>query len=285
MSLTAQELADLVSGTLIGPPGRAVRAAGPIHEAGPDHVSFLEHERNLPHLKTCKAGVLVVPPGVADRLADAGFTLIEARDPLLAFVAIVQKIQGTPPAPAEGVSPLASVHPTATLAPGCCVLPFAAVGPDTVLGPRCVVHPGAVIGAGCTLGADVVIHPNAVLYDRTKLGDRVTVHAGAVLGSDGFGYRFQGGRHVKVPQLGWVEIGDDVEVGAGATVDRGTFGPTTIGAGTKIDNLVQIGHNCRVGRHNLIVSQVGMAGSCTTGDYVVLAGQVGVADHLTIGAG
>jgi UDP-3-O-[3-hydroxymyristoyl] glucosamine N-acyltransferase len=129
----------------------------------------------------------------------------------------------------------------------------------------------------------VTLYPGAVLYDGTVLGDRVVVHAHAVLGADGFGYRFQDGRHVKVPQLGHVEVGDDVEIGAGTTIDRGTFQATRIGAGTKIDNLVQIGHNCRIGRHNVLVSQVGIAGSCTSGDYVVLAGQVGVADHIHLG--
>jgi UDP-3-O-[3-hydroxymyristoyl] glucosamine N-acyltransferase len=122
-----------------------------------------------------------------------------------------------------------------------------------------------------------------VLYDGVILGDRVIVHANSVLGADGFGYRLEKGRHVKVPQLGWVEVGDDVEIGAGTTIDRGAIGPTCVGAGTKIDNLVQIGHNNQLGKHNLIVSQAGLAGSCTTGDYVVLAGQAGIADHVNIG--
>jgi UDP-3-O-[3-hydroxymyristoyl] glucosamine N-acyltransferase len=122
-----------------------------------------------------------------------------------------------------------------------------------------------------------------VVYDDCVLGDRVVVHANAVIGADGFGYRTQDGRHVKVPQLGWVEVEDDVEIGAGATVDRGTFGATRIGAGTKIDNLVMVGHNCQIGRHNILAAQAGVAGSCTTGDYVVMAGQVGVADHVHIG--
>ena len=122
-----------------------------------------------------------------------------------------------------------------------------------------------------------------VLYDDCVLGDRVVVHACAVIGADGFGYRAQKGQHIKVPQLGWVEIEEDVEIGACSTIDRGTFGPTRIGAGTKIDNLVMIGHNCQIGRHNVLCGQVGIAGSCTTGDHVVMAGQVGVADHVTVG--
>ena len=150
------------------------------------------------------------------------------------------------------------------------------VGEGSVLGARCRLHSGVVVGRNCRLGDDVVLHPHVVLYDGTILGNRVIVHANAVLGADGFGYRFQGGRHVKMPQFGSVEIGDDVEIGAGTTIDRGTFQATRIGAGTKIDNLVQIGHNCQIGKHNLFVSQVGIAGSCSTGDYVVMAGQVGV---------
>src|SRR5204862_5130966 len=145
--------------------------------------------------------------------------------------------------------------------------------------------PGAVVGRDCRLGDDVTLYPNAVLYDGTVLGDRVIVHGNAVLGADGFGYRFHDGRHVKVPQLGHVEVGDDVEIGACTTIDRGTFQATRIGAGTKIDNLVQVGHNCQIGQHNILVSQVGIAGSTTTGNYVVMAGQVGVADHLHIGDG
>ena len=130
---------------------------------------------------------------------------------------------------------------------------------------------------------DSLLCPRVVLYDDCILGDRVVIHANSVIGADGFGYRFQGGRHVKVPQLGWVEIEDDVEIGACSTIDRGTFGPTRIGAGTKIDNLVQVAHNCRIGQHNIIAAQAGLAGSASTGDYVVLAGQAGVVGHIHIG--
>jgi UDP-3-O-[3-hydroxymyristoyl] glucosamine N-acyltransferase len=163
------------------------------------------------------------------------------------------------------------------------ILPFASVGEGSSIGPRCRIHSGAVIGRFCQLGEEVVLHPNVVLYDGTVLGNRVVIHANAVIGADGFGYRFQNGCHVKVPQLGHVEIGDDVEVGACTTIDRGTFQATRVGRGTKIDNLVQVGHNCRIGNHNLFVSQMGIAGSSTTGDYVVVAGQVGIVDHVHIG--
>jgi UDP-3-O-[3-hydroxymyristoyl] glucosamine N-acyltransferase len=152
-----------------------------------------------------------------------------------------------------------------------------------VLGARCRIHAHAVIGRYCRLRDDVTVYPGAVLYDGTTLGDRVIIHANAVLGADGFGYRLQNGRHVKVPQLGGVALGNDVEIGACTTIDRGTFQTTQVGDGSKLDNMVQVGHNCRIGKHNLVVSQVGLAGSCTTGDYVVLAGQVGIVDHVHIG--
>src|SRR5262249_16361727 len=184
-----------------------------------------------------------------------------------------------------GIDPRACVEPPARVGPDPSILPLASVGAGTVIGARCRIAAGAVIGRNCRLGDDVTVFANAVLYDDTVLGHRVIIHGNAVLGADGFGYRFQDGRHVKVPQLGFVEIGDDVEVGAGSTIDRGTFQATRGGAGTKIDNLVQVGHNCQVGRHNLFVAQVGMAGSSSTGDYVVIAGQVGVVGHVHIGTG
>jgi UDP-3-O-[3-hydroxymyristoyl] glucosamine N-acyltransferase len=157
------------------------------------------------------------------------------------------------------------------------------VGDDAVIGPGSTIHSGARVMAGCRLGTNVTVHPNAVLYERTVVGDRSTIHAGVVLGCHGFGYRVFEGSNLPSAQLGWVEVGADCEIGACSTVDRGTYGPTIIGEGTKIDNLVMIAHNCRIGRHNMICSQVGVAGSTSTGDYVVMAGQVGVRDHVHIG--
>ncbi len=288
MQVTVSDLAALVQGRVHGPADRALQAARALHEAGPGDVSFVENERGIRHLRGCRAGALVIPSALAgrlDELASGGehaFAFIEVSDPLVAFVAIVRHLHGEPGAPPPGLSAQAVIHPTARLGPDCTVMPFAVVAEGAVLGARCRLYPGAYVGPNCRLGDDVVLHPHAVLYDRTVLGNRVVVHAGAVLGADGFGYRFLGGEHVKVPQLGNVEVEDDVEVGACTTIDRGTFQSTRIGRGSKIDNLVMIAHNCRIGRHNLLVGQVGIAGSCTTGDYVVMAGQVGIADHVTI---
>jgi UDP-3-O-[3-hydroxymyristoyl] glucosamine N-acyltransferase len=283
--VTVGELAELVGGKVHGDSSLTVCAARAIHEAGPDDVTFVESERNARFLRDCRAGVAVVPPALAARRAELGaepLTVIAVDDPLGAFVAVVRRLHGLPERPPHGIDPLAFVHPTARVGPDASIYPFAAVGEGSTLGARCQVHSGAVIGRNCRLGDDVVLYPHAVLYDGTVLGDRVILHAHAVIGADGFGYRFQDGRHVKVPQLGCVEVGDDVEVGAATTIDRGTFQATRIGAGTKIDNLVMVGHNCTIGRHNLLVGQAGIAGSCTTGDYVVLAGQAGVADHIHI---
>jgi UDP-3-O-[3-hydroxymyristoyl] glucosamine N-acyltransferase len=209
-----------------------------------------------------------------------GRPIIRVADPLMAFARIVQNLRGRPTADTHTVDPTAHVHPTAKLCSGVTVGPFVAVGEGSEVGANSTLHAGAVIGRGCRLGEGVVLHPRVVLYDDCIIGDRVVIHGGAVIGADGFGYRFQGGRHVKVPQLGWVEIESDVEIGAGTTIDRGTFGPTRIGAGTKIDNLVMIAHNCQIGRHNVIAAQVGIAGSTSSGDYVVIAGQAGIADHI-----
>ena len=163
------------------------------------------------------------------------------------------------------------------------IYPFAYVGDGAVIGDGTTLHPGAVIGDGCKLGRDCIIHPNAVLYQNVILGDRVEIHAGSVLGGDGFGYRQVDGRHVKIPHSGRLEVDNDVEVGANCTIDRATFETTRIGEGTKIDNLVMIGHNNQIGRHNLLCGQVGISGSCKTGDYVVMAGQAGIKDKTQIG--
>lgn len=279
--MTLAQLAELVQGQLHGDGSLVIKGARPLLEAGPADITFVENEkyaRQLPRSKAAAAVVHQLVPSCA-------LAQIITPDPLAAFAVIVQHLRGHKDKRPARLDPRAAIHPTARIGPGCTVLPFAFVGEGSVLGARCLIHSQVSIGRNCRIGDDVVLHPGVVLYDGTVLGNRVIVHANSVLGADGFGYRFQGGRHEKVPQLGHVEIGDDVEIGACSTIDRGTFESTQIGPGTKIDNLVQVAHNCRIGQHNLLVSQVGIAGSTTTGDYVVIAGQVGVAEHLHIGTG
>jgi UDP-3-O-[3-hydroxymyristoyl] glucosamine N-acyltransferase len=219
------------------------------------------------------------------RAVPNGKPLIRVADPLMAFARIVQRLHGNDVPADAGIHPSASIHPSARLAADVVVEPFVVVGRNSVIGKGSHLRAGVVVGANCRLGDEVRLHPHVVLYDNTIVGNRVIIHANCVIGADGFGYRCRDGRHEKVPQLGHVEIGDDVEIGACSTIDRGTFGATRIGAGTKIDNLVQIAHNCRIGRHNLFVSQSGIAGSSSTGESVIVAGQAGIVDHVNIGAG
>jgi UDP-3-O-[3-hydroxymyristoyl] glucosamine N-acyltransferase len=288
---TIEQLAALVEGTVHGDGKRCIRAARPLRVAGPGDISFVENERHLRDLKTCPAHALVLPPGLArkrEQLETASQeppTIIEVEEPLSAFIVIACRLHARPEVPPQGIAAQAVVHPSVQIGPDPTILPFAVVGEGTIIGARCRIHPHVVIGRDCQLGDDVVLHPGVVLYDGTILGNRIIVHANTVLGADGYSYRFQEGKHVKVPQLGWVEIGDDVEIGALSAADRGTFQGTTVGAGTKIDNFVQVGHNGTIGQHNLLASQVGLAGSVSTGNYVVLGGQVGVADHLHLGDG
>jgi UDP-3-O-[3-hydroxymyristoyl] glucosamine N-acyltransferase len=279
VSVTLRQLAELVQGELCGDGDLVLHAARPLNEAQPGDITFIEKPKQAQQLHDSRASAVVVPPTVATN----GLPAIRVADPLTAFAAIFRHLHGRTEAAPPGIDPRSDIHPGAQLGAGVGIGPFASVGEGSVVGPRCRLHGGFVVGRFCRLGEDVVLYPNVVLYDGTVLGNRVVIHANSVIGADGFGYRFQNGCHVKVPQLGHVEIGDDVEVGACTTIDRGTFQATRVGQGTKIDNLVQVAHNCRIGNHNLFVSQMGIAGSSTTGDYVVVAGQVGIVDHVHIG--
>jgi UDP-3-O-[3-hydroxymyristoyl] glucosamine N-acyltransferase len=279
VSVTVRQLAELVHGHVHGDGELVITAARPLTEAQPGDITFIENEKHASQLEQCRASAVVVPLSVSA----TGLAHIRVADPLAAFVAIVRHLHGRAEPTPVGIDPRASIHATARVGSDSNLFPFAVIGEGSVLGARCQIHSGAVVGRYCRLADDVVLHPNVVLYDGTVLGNRVIVHANSVIGADGFGYRLQQGRHTKVPQLGHVEIGDDVEVGACTTIDRGTFQATRVGEGTKIDNLVQVAHNCQIGRHNLFVSQMGIAGSSSTGDYVVIAGQVGITDHVHIG--
>ncbi|HUR54784.1 MAG TPA: UDP-3-O-(3-hydroxymyristoyl)glucosamine N-acyltransferase [Gemmataceae bacterium] len=279
MTLTVRQLAERVRGEVLGDADLPIFHARTLGEAGPGDITFVADSKHLAEWHTSRASAAVVPTSVPVN----GRPIIRVTDPIMAFAQIVRDFRHRPDDAEAAIDPTAHVHPTARLAAGVTVGPFVVVGEGTEVGANSVLHAGAVVGRFCKLGADVTLFPHVVLYDDCALGNRVVIHANSVIGADGFGYRLADGRHVKVPQLGSVEIEDDVEIGACTTIDRGTFGPTRIGAGTKIDNQVQIGHNCQIGKHNVLVSQVGISGSVTTGDYVVMGGQVGLADHVTIG--
>jgi UDP-3-O-[3-hydroxymyristoyl] glucosamine N-acyltransferase len=281
LSLTVNELAALVQGIVHGDGNVIIKAAKPLTEAESGDITFVIGQKYASKLQGSRASAAVVPENTPQN----AIPLIHVKDPLDAFIVIVRHLRGEVSSKPHGVDLRAFVHPTATVGADPSIFPFASVGEGTTIGARCCLHAGAVVGRNCKLGDDVTLFPSAVVYDNCILGNRVMIHANAVIGADGFGFRLHQGKHVKVPQVGRVEIGDDVEIGACTTIDRATFEATRIGEGTKIDNLVQVAHNCQIGKHNLLISQMGIAGSSSTGDYVVIAGQVGITDHVHIGQG
>ena len=280
MAITLAELATKVGGTLVGgAPTHPVLGAATLETAAAGDVTLVDAGDKLHLLAKSRAGAAIVPAGTGllDRPS------IEVADVHAAFAAAITTFRPSRCEPRTGMSPQAAVDPTARLAADAEVHPFATIGADVEISAGATIHSGARIMAGCRIGAGSIVFPNAVLYENTVVGARCIIHANAVLGAYGFGYKPGPEGYTISAQLGWVELADDVEIGAATTIDRGTYGPTVIGAGTKIDNLVMIAHNCRLGRHNMICSQVGVAGSTTTGDWVVMAGQVGVRDHVHIG--
>ena len=279
MPTTLGELARLVGGDLRGDGAIVLTGAATTDVARGGEVTLADHPERARALAACLASAVIASPEVDC----GGKPAIVVADVHAAFATAVRHFRPHRVSTRHGVSPQAMVSPSAQLAAAVEIHPGASIGDDVRVGAHTTIHAGVRIMPGCTIGAGVTLYPNVVLYENTRIGDRVVIHAGAIIGAHGFGYRQVDGRHQLSAQLGNVEIASDVEVGAATTIDRGTYGPTVIGEGTKIDNLVMIAHNCRLGRHNLICSQVGIAGSTTTGDYVVMAGQVGVRDHVHIG--
>jgi UDP-3-O-[3-hydroxymyristoyl] glucosamine N-acyltransferase len=282
---TVEQLAKLVCGRLVGDGNVSIRSARTVGEAGPGDITFIENDRFAKLLRGSPASAAIVGPhfSTGRNEAEPSLAVIEVDDPMAAFLAVRKHLIGEQKARWTGIHPQAYVAPTAQIGADVAIYPFVYVGDGASIGDGTTLHPGAVIGEGCKLGRDCIIHANAVLYQNVALGDRVEIHAGSVLGGDGFGYRQVDGRHVKIPHSGRLEVENDVEVGANSTIDRATFETTRIGEGTKIDNLVMIGHNNQIGRHNLLCGQVGISGSCKTGDYVVIAGQAGIKDKTQIG--
>lgn len=283
MATTVQQLAALVKGRVVGDGSVSILAARPVGEAGPGDITFIENDRYAKKLMASPASAAIVGPHFKRAPEPVERPVIEVEDPIGAFLTVRRHLGAVDRPRWVGVHPLSFVSPTARIGANVAIYPFVYVGENVEIGEGCTLHPGAVIGDDCKLGNDVIMHPNAVLYHDVTLGDRSEIHSGTVIGGDGFGYRLTEGRHVKIPQLGRVELGADVEVGANCAIDRATFEATRIGEGTKIDNLVMVGHNNQIGRHNLLCGQVGIAGSCKTGEYVIMAGQVGVKDQTEIG--
>lgn len=251
-----------------------------LSEASPAELSFLANPKYAAQLATTRAGAVIV----GSEHATPDRPCLISANPYFDFARCVQ-LFARPQGAFSGVSSLAFVHADAHIDAEASVAPFAFIGPRTVIGPRVRVFSGAYIGEDCRIGEDTTIYPNCSLMAGTQVGRRVILHAGTVLGSDGFGFAQGAEAMAKFPQIGRTIIEDDVEIGANTTIDRAALGETRIGQGTKIDNLVQLGHNVRVGRNCILVAQVGIAGSTTLGDGVILAGQVGVAGHIHLGDG
>ena len=284
---TLGALAHRVGGELQGDGSLAIQGVSALGQAGPHEITFAGDERHLRLLSQSRAGACLVSRKDRDSslLKSVRAALVFVDDPQDACIAILREFRTEPRRPRIGVSSEAQISPSATIGPDCNIFPGVFIDEQVTIGSRCDLYPGVYVGRNSKIGDDCRLYPHVVLYSDVLLGNRVIVHASAVLGADGFGYRFRNGRFEKIPQLGWVEVADDCEIGACATIDRGMIGATRIGEGTKLDNLVMIGHNCQLGRHNAFASQVGLAGSVTTGDYVRCAGQVGIADHVHLGRG
>ena len=286
MIQTVEELAALVNGTVRGDSQRAIHDATAIETAGATTVTFVLDENHVNRLKQCRAGAVVVDTKIKNSIEEsADFSLIIVADTQTAFQKILPLFRKVRGRPERGISQHAHIHPTAQVGPNCFIAPGVSIGEDVTIGANCDLHVGVVIGPGSQIGENTILHPNAVVYHDVTIGNNTIIHSGAVIGADGFGYRFVAGAFEKIPQLGTVRIHDDVEIGACTTVDRGAVGPTIVGKGTKLDNLVMIAHNCEIGQHNVFASQVGVAGSSTTGDYVRLGGQAGVRDHVHLNTG
>ena len=280
MPYTIADIAKHLGGEVIGDASLVLKGFAPADRAQPGDLTFAENESYFARAEQSAASAIMVDgPGTSAHKA-----LIRVPNARVAFAKVLPLFF---PEPAFA----AGIHPTAVVPASAQVDPTAHIGPHCILGEKVRVGARSVlqglnaVGADCLIGEDVNLFPNVTLYPRTEVGNRVRIHSGTVVGSDGFGYVLDNGIHRKVPQIGNVIICDDVELGANVTVDRGALGPTIVGKGTKIDNLVQVAHNVTIGRHCLLCAQVGISGSTTLGDYVVLAGQAGVAGHLAIGKG
>jgi UDP-3-O-[3-hydroxymyristoyl] glucosamine N-acyltransferase len=276
-----QDLAAALGREIEGDPDVEIRGVADLEGAGPGDLTFARSARWARGLASTRAGAVILPPGVEAH----GVPAIRSPQPGLDFARAVRRLvpESRPPGgidPSARLAPDARVDGSAAIGPGCCI------GAGSHVGARSVLHAGVVLYGDVRVGADCVLHSGCVLREGTSVADRVVLQPGVVLGGDGFGYAFdEEGRHEKVPQVGRVVIEDDVEIGANTTVDRGTLGDTRIGRGAKLDNLVHVGHNCRIGAGAIVVAQSGLAGSVSLGSRALVMGQAGIVDHVDIGDG
>ncbi|HYM10406.1 MAG TPA: UDP-3-O-(3-hydroxymyristoyl)glucosamine N-acyltransferase [Bryobacterales bacterium] len=272
------EIARLLGAAAEGDASVEISGVQSLGEAGPADISFAEGRAAEKRAQRTRAGCLLVS---TDFDNSSGRTVIRVSKPRNAFARIVAQFHPPRAAPA-GADPSARVARSARLGEGVSVGALAVIGENAAIGARTIVGPGSVIGEGVSIGADGLLHAGVTLYAGVRIGERAVLHSGCVIGADGFGFVLENGRYTKFPQVGTVEIGDDVEIGANSCVDRGALGATRIGDGAKLDNLVHIGHNCRIGRHVVIAAQTGLSGGVEVGDYAVIGGQVGIGDKARI---
>lgn len=279
MPFTAAEIAEKLQGQVIGDPALQLTGFAPASSAKPGDLTFAENLDYFTAADQSAASAILVS---GDDFQTAKKTLIKVSNARVAFARVLP-LFFPEPSFSPGIHPTAVVESSASVDPTAFVGPNSYVGAGAKVGARCVIERLVSIGENAVIGEDTRIFPNVTVYQGCQIGQRVRIHAGTVIGSDGYGYVFDQGQHRKVPQVGIVILGDDVEIGANVTIDRGALGPTVISKGTKIDNLVQIAHNVCIGEHCIIISQTGIAGSTKLGNYVTVAGQVGLAGHLKIG--
>jgi len=275
---TLAEIADLVGGELSGDGGKIIADVAPYEGAGPDHITFAGQAKFLKQLGTSSAGAVLVPLGTSSETVN----VIRVKNPQLAFTKVLSLFHPPSRLPL-GIHPAAAIGSDFTCGKDVAVGPGAVIQNQVAVGSGVQIHSNAVIGDSVEIGDDVIIYPNVTILERCKIGSRVIIHAGTVIGSDGYGFESDGERFHKIPQLGIVQIDDDVEIGACNTIDRAAFEKTWIQSGVKTDNLVHIAHNVVVGENTVIVAQVGISGSTTLGRNVSLAGQAGIGGHITIG--
>ncbi len=285
MTLTLAQLADYLGTVGIpcdidGDAEVAISSVATLEEAGDGQLSFLSNPKYERELTTTRAAAVLVRPDIS---VDRRLNLVRTAEPYAAMTATMVKLHGHRRHPQWHRSGSAFVHPSAVVGANANIAPGVHIDEDVQIGTNVTLYSGVCIARGCRIGDDVTLFPNVVIYDNCVLGDRVTVHAGTVIGEDGLGYAPISGKWIKIPQIGNVVVGDDVEIGANCTIDRATLGSTVIGSGTKFSNLIAIGHGTRVGEDCLFVAQVGIAGSVTVGRHVTMAGQAGVVGHITIG--
>jgi UDP-3-O-[3-hydroxymyristoyl] glucosamine N-acyltransferase len=282
VTLTLQEIAKLSGGELNGDPACVINGAASLDEAVEGEIAFFNNPKYMPRLRKTRASAVFVPSDFSETIPAAQ---IRVSDPSKAFEQVVLKLAPKPIAFAPGIHPTAVVDPGAKIGERVSIRPHAVIEAGVTIGDETVIGAGTYVGHESTIGQSCLVYPNVTIRERTKIGSRVIIHGGAVIGADGFGFEFKEGRQRKIPQLGIVQIDDQVEIGANTTIDRARFGRTWIQEGVKIDNLVQIAHNVVVGKHSVIAAQTGISGSVRVGERVSMAGQVGIVGHATIGDG